>query len=64
MTEVAGLTFRFQYPATDIIDLFVKRLAPKDRDRVLRVVEPALMQRDRDLEDAITRILACTCGSH
>jgi hypothetical protein len=64
MTEVAGLTFRFQHPSNDIIGLFVRRLAPHDQDRVLRIIEPLLMQRDRQMEDAITRALACTCGSH
>lgn len=62
MTELLGYAFRFADPTSGVLDAFLKQLPPSDQETILREVEPVLADRDRQLEDAITRILSCTCG--
>lgn len=64
MAEVAGLTFRFTDPVQEIVNVLAGHMQPAVREAVLQKVEPLLVQRDRQLEDAITAALACTCGAH
>lgn len=64
MAELPGYTFRFTMSTRDVIDGILTRVSPHAREELLRNVEPALAQRDRQLEDALTKALTCVCGGH
>lgn len=62
MTELTNdKQFRFVPQIGTVVESILPLLSPKDRELMLREIEPALVHRDWQVEDAITRALGC-CG--